>query len=320
MLMIAALKRLAGRESERLQDLAQALAASPDAVAVALRQAETSYGVALARHGDRYRLCSALDWLDRESILARLPDTAWRVRIAEECGSTNAELLRAARAGAGAGEVLAAELQTQGRGRRGRAWHAGLCSGLCFSLLWRFDQPPGGLSGLSHAVGVAVVRVLRRRAVPAQLKWPNDLLWRERKLGGILIEVHAEGANSCAAVVGIGINVRLSAHERSRIDQPAADLAQAGGASLVRSELLAALLLELEHVLTGFAGAGFAAVRSEWDRYHAHAGQEVELRFPDGGRLLGVALGVDDLGRLRVAGEHGVQAVTAGDVSLRTRK
>lgn len=319
MLMIAALKRLAGRAPERLQDLAEALAASPASVARALEQA-AAYGVVLAHDGERYRLRTALDWLDAGRIQAQLRSTALRVRIVEQCSSTNVELMRSARAGASAGEVLAAELQTRGRGRLGRTWHAGLCSGLCFSLLWRFDRPPGTLSGLSHAAGVAVVRVLRRQSVAVQLKWPNDLLWQERKLGGILIETHADAANSCAAVVGIGINVRLSEHERSHIDQPVADLAQAGSPSLDRSALLAALLLELSRVLTAFAGAGFAAVHGEWDRYHAHAGREVELQLPAGGRLHGVALGVDDMGRLRVATAQGLQAVSAGDVSLRTRR
>jgi BirA family biotin operon repressor/biotin-[acetyl-CoA-carboxylase] ligase len=318
MLMIAVLKRLACCEFRRLLDLAEALAVPPEAVTQALCEAE-AHGVALARDGDRYRLSSALDWLDSERIQARLRGTQWRLRIAEETSSTNVELMRAARAGAQTGEVLAAELQTQGRGRLGRTWHAGVCSGLCFSLLWRFDQPPASLAGLSHAVGVGVVRVLRRHAVAAQLKWPNDLLWQEGKLGGILIEAHAHAAISCAAVVGVGINVRLSERERSRIGQPVADLVQAGSTLLARSELLAVLLLELDQVLTAFANAGFAAVRSEWDRYHAHAGRAVELHLPDGGRLHGVALGVDDMGQLRIATGDGVRAVTAGDVSLRVR-
>jgi BirA family biotin operon repressor/biotin-[acetyl-CoA-carboxylase] ligase len=316
--LIAALKRLAAVESEPLHSLARALAVSPAVLCRELQQA-LDQGVPIAIRGDRYRLHHSLDWLDAERIGARIGGAGLNIQILEECGSTNAELLRAARAGAAQGRVVAAELQTQGRGRLGRSWQAGVCSGLCFSLLWRFDQPASGLSGLSLAVGVAVVRALRQHAVQAVLKWPNDVQWRERKLGGILIEAHADSDRSCAAVIGIGINVRLSACERSRIDQPVADLAEAGCGSIARGDLLAAILLQLAEVLPAFARTGFAGIHSEWDRYHGHAGREVELRLPSGARLEGRAVGVDATGRLLLADGQNVRAVSAADVSLRVR-
>jgi BirA family transcriptional regulator, biotin operon repressor / biotin---[acetyl-CoA-carboxylase] ligase len=143
------------------------------------------------------------------------------------------------------------------------------------------------------------------------------VLWQGRKLGGVLIEVHGDAGGPCAAVIGVGINVRLSAEQELSIDQAVADLHQAGGASLERGEWLAAVLVELAAALHRFERSGFAPMRAEWDRYHAHAGRPVELSLPDGKRVHGFAAGVDAGGRLLLATDRGTQPITAGDVSLR---
>jgi BirA family biotin operon repressor/biotin-[acetyl-CoA-carboxylase] ligase len=119
-------------------------------------------------------------------------------------------------------------------------------------------------------------------------------------------------------VVGVGLNVALHSAQRLAIDQPAADLHEAGGAARSRSEWLGCMLCELAEALRTFAQAGFVPLRAEWDRYHAHAGRAVVLALPDGQRERGVAAGVDDLGRLLLANERGTQPVSAGDVTLRT--
>ncbi len=103
-----------------------------------------------------------------------------------------------------------AEYQTAGRGRRGRRWSTPLGAGLCLSVGWQFADAPAELSALTLAVGVVVRRALARVAgVEIALKWPNDLVWDERKLGGILLELTAEGQGGCHVVAGIGINVAL---------------------------------------------------------------------------------------------------------------
>jgi BirA family biotin operon repressor/biotin-[acetyl-CoA-carboxylase] ligase len=164
---------------------------------------------------------------------------------------------------------------------------------------------------------VAIARALRAQGVEAELKWPNDLVWREAKLGGILIEVHGEAAGACAAVIGIGLNVRLRDAQRARIDQAACDLRQAGAPALARSDWLALVLLELSAALARFQRDGFAPFVAEWDRYHAHAGRPVELALAGGERLRGIATGVDASGRLLLATAGGTQAIMTGDVSLR---
>jgi BirA family transcriptional regulator, biotin operon repressor / biotin---[acetyl-CoA-carboxylase] ligase len=315
--MIAALKRLDSRQFQSADALGCALAIAPAAAIEALRQAEGAGAPLEHVAGRGYRLCEALDWLDAGRIEAAIAGCGLTLRVVDHCGSTNLELMAAARRGGPSGQVLAAELQMQGRGRLGRRWHSGLCSALTFSLLWRFGRPVSALEGLSLAVGVAIARALRRHGVQAELKWPNDLLWRNCKLGGVLIEVHGQGASACAAVIGIGINVRLRAFEREQIDQAATDLNQAGGAALSRSDWLAAILMELSRLFSRFEREGFAPMRGEWDRYHAHAGRAVELALPNGGHLHGIATGVDDNGHLLLATDAGMQPVRAGDVSLR---
>ena len=134
------------------------------------------------------------------------------MRVVDEVESTNTTLLEQAVAGAAGGLVLAAELQTRGRGRRGRAWHAGLGGALTFSALWRFEQGAGFLAGLGLAVGVA----LRARAAflgveDAMLKWPNDVLVRHQKLAGTLVEIQGTCSAPAWPSVGVGINYRLDA-------------------------------------------------------------------------------------------------------------
>jgi len=318
-LTFAVLKRLAVEEFQSGEALARSLGVARASIWNALNEARTAGVDVQRRRGKGYRLCEPLDWLDVERIGVALAPHGIVLRSVDCCPSTNADMLREAEAGASSGTVLAAEWQTQGRGRLGRSWHAGFASGLTFSLLWRFERPVAGLAGLSLAVGVAVARALRARGVAAELKWPNDLVWQGRKLGGILIEIRGDALGPCASVIGVGLNVRLAPQERARIDQPVADLAEASATQCSRSDWLIAVLGELARVLADFAAHGFAAVRDEWMRYHAHQNRSVCLALPDGTAVEGEALGVDESACLLIATASGPRAVHAGDVSLRVR-
>ena len=316
-LIVAALKRLTPDRFEPAARLARSLSVSLDALEQALQQALIDGFPLEYEAGRGYRLAEALDWLDGARIAQAIAASGLSISVVDCCGSTNAELLHAGRQGAADRQVLAAELQSAGRGRLGRRWLSGLCSALTFSVLWHFDKPAASLTGLSLAVGVAAARALRRHSVPVALKWPNDLLLDDRKLGGVLIEVH-EAGGVAMTVIGIGINVRLRAHERARIDQPVADLRQANG-MLTRGEWLEAVLIELAQVLDAFDRGGFGSLRDEWCRYHAHAGRAVQLLLPGGEPVYGIAAGVDEQGRLLLETGRGTQAVMTGEVSLRAQ-
>jgi BirA family biotin operon repressor/biotin-[acetyl-CoA-carboxylase] ligase len=272
--------------------------------------------------GRGYRLAEPLSLLESGAIEAGLGAHASRfaLEVIDSVESTNTLLMQRAADGAPRGAVIAAEWQTQGRGRRGRAWHALPGATLTFSLLWRFQQGAGFLAGLSLAVGLAVARSLAQCGVgDAGLKWPNDVLWRGRKLAGILIEVQGDVLGPSAAVIGIGLNCRMPAALLERIDQPVVDLATAAGAAPDRNRLLAALLIELDRMLTAFAREGFAPLRDEWQSCHVYQGKPVKLALPDGGIVNGTAEGVADNGALLLATQSGQLRFHSGDVSLRAQ-
>ena len=304
--------------------IARDLGVSRASVSLALRGVE-EFGLVVNKvHGRGYRLPEGLQWLDRELILTHLGQEAraFHLEILDTVESTNSLLLQRSSIKKNAGElsiaVLATELQTGGRGRRGREWHSGLGDGLTFSLVWRFQQGANLLSGLSLAVGVAIARVLRSSGVEdAALKWPNDVLIDGRKIAGILIELQGDMLGPTTAVIGIGINLKLSDSVKDRIDQSATDLYSVNGKTPDRNHLMAALLLELTRVLRDFECHGFAPFREEWVRYHAFENQSVQLQMPDGSLQEGLVRGVGEDGSLILSTPLGDRIYNGGEISLR---
>src|SRR5690349_8979828 len=184
------LRMLADGEFHSGETLARALGVSRGTVSNAVRALSAS-GMDVYRVKARgYRLAEAVSLLDAAAITrhAGPASNRFHVEVLDVVDSTNTLLLRRAAGGARAGSVIAAEWQPAGRGRMDREWHAAIGGALTFSVLWRFSQGAAALAGLSLAVGVALSRaVANLGASDVQLKWPNDLLWRERKLGGVLI-------------------------------------------------------------------------------------------------------------------------------------
>jgi BirA family biotin operon repressor/biotin-[acetyl-CoA-carboxylase] ligase len=301
--------------------LARALGVSRGSVWNAVRELE-AMGLDIYKvHGRGYRLPQPLSLLEAAAVERHLGEAAARFAIEVPAGlaSTNDALLARAAGGAASGAVVAAEWQSAGRGRRGRTWRAAIGGALTFSLLWRFARGAGGLAGLSLAVGVALARSLNalggRRHVG--LKWPNDVVAEGRKLGGILIELTGDVLGPSTAVIGVGLNVRLSRSLRLAIDQPAIDVEELVEGPVDRNALLAGALLELERVLGVFSAQGFAPFRAEWEGYHVHQGRAVTLLLPDGRSERGRASGVAEDGALLIAGRGGPRRFHSGEVSLR---
>jgi BirA family biotin operon repressor/biotin-[acetyl-CoA-carboxylase] ligase len=233
------------------------------------------------------------------------------VDVLAACDSTNARLLARAEAGAPSGTVIAAARQTAGRGRMGREWYADESASLTFSLLWRLP-PAAPLGGLSLAVGVAVAEALRDLGEDrVALKWPNDILRDGGKLGGILIEL-VSGAPH-AAVIGIGLNLRLPPGLPDPVRQSAAAL----DSEADRNRLLARLLSSLHAVLSDFADNGFTGIRQRWLALNAHAGAPVRVVSAFVPPVEGRCLGVDGDGALLLETATGVRRIVSGDVSLR---
>ncbi len=285
----------------------------------AIRDAQ-SLGLAVEKVPSRgYRVTPPPVWLDSHRIVTLLEADAARfdIEVVDAVGSTNALLLERASQGARAGTVIVAEVQTEGRGRRGRTWVANLGGSLTFSVLLRFEQGAAGLSGLSLVVGIAVARALHAAgAVGVGLKWPNDIQFAGRKLGGILIEVQGDALGPAAAVVGIGLNVRLGSVGRGQIDQPVADLDQAG-ADGDRNRILAMVLREIAAGAERFAVDGFAAFEAEFRRWHALQDAEVVVHLGDGSTVTGRVYGTSPDGALVLKTPAGLKHFHGGEVSLR---
>lgn len=276
-----------------------------------------------AEAGRGYRLAQPLQRLDAANIHALLPAQARaklrHVEVLTRTDSTNQRLLEAD--SAQDPQALFAELQTAGRGRRGREWRSPFGANLYLSLAWSFPTWPPQLSALSLAVGVACARALRKAGLDqVMLKWPNDLRIGDDKLGGILIEQRGEAGGACRVVIGIGINVSMSPEQAGTLGQPwtsvQAALATSGREPPHRNALAAGLLAELITAITEFETAGFTPFLHDWATLDATANQQV--RIEGGGEpLQGIGRGVDAQGALIVEAQGRRHHVHAGEVSLR---
>jgi len=231
--------------------------------------------------------------------------------LLDETTSTNDEAKRAAKAGAAHGATWVAERQTAGRGRQGRAWVAAPGDALLVSVLVRTPCPPAYVPQLALAAGLAArdAVALAAPGVDVRVKWPNDVVVEGRKLAGVLVEGVSTGARVDAIIVGIGINVRAFPPE---LAERATSIDRMGGAPTDRAALLVELLVALERDLGLVAARGVAAVRARLAAADALLGESVAS---DAGA--GVAVGIDDDGRLVVRGDDGAIARwSSGEVHL----
>jgi BirA family biotin operon repressor/biotin-[acetyl-CoA-carboxylase] ligase len=275
-----------------------------------------------ARGAAGYRLPWPVQLLDESRIRAALPRAcASRLGALEvhwELDSTSSELQR--RLGEAADlSIVMAETQTAGRGRRGRSWLSPPGLNLYLSCLKRFERGFAALSGLSLAVGVMVLRAVESFDIRgAGLKWPNDVLADGGKLAGVLVELSGEYQGPCAAVIGVGLNLRLTDALREQAGQSACDLASLAGEHLPdRNAMAARLIAALADGLRQFERHGFAAFADDYARYDLLAGRPLKLSGAQG-HFDGIGDGVDARGALQVRLASGeIRSVDSADVTVR---
>ncbi len=232
------------------------------------------------------------------------------VQIYGRIDSTNAELLRQARRGAAPVTVCVADTQTRGRGRGGRAWCSPPGRNCYVSVLDHAAREPRLRPRVALWTGIALAEMLRAAgAGDILLKWPNDLLWRGAKLGGVLSEGVVMRGGTPGVVVGVGLNLRLPADQRRALGRPVADLHAVFDGMVPDSRAVwvarvIAAVIRAGELARNAPGELLAERWSAWDALRG-----CRIRLPDGG-ITGVARGVDADGRLRVATAEGIRHLT----------
>ncbi len=253
--------------------------------------------------------------LNPQVILAELPAATiaaiGQLHIYPELASTNEWLLEHG----GCGDVCLAEQQTAGRGRRGRVWQSPPRKNIYCSLRWCFAQVPEYYGSLSLQVGLAVARTLQQVGLQGHgLKWPNDIYYQGRKLGGILLQT-AQPLQQ--VVIGIGLNVNMQPEDVSDIDQPWCSLAEIMGRPLNRNELIGLLLPQLQSMLQSFPQVNNDRLRREWQQWDILHGRQVQIHSNQQ-QFQGQVQGIDPQGQLDVLLNNGEQKFfSSADVSVR---
>ena len=299
-------------------ELGEKLNVSRSAVWKALQQLRDVDVDIHAVHGRGYRLAEPLELLDSNVIHAafnaQTRSHLQSLDILFDVDSTNAWLLKSQHKHA---VVCLAERQHAGRGRRGRDWVSPFATNLTMSMGWRFELDITAMSSFSLVCGVAVVRALQKFSVPdLDLKWPNDILCRGKKLGGILIEMRGESGGPCELVIGLGLNVRMPANVGITIDQPWIDLQHHDAIS--RNLLAASLVDELIQACIACSNGLVDSYLDEWRQLNAYDNQTVMIQMMDGRTVAGNFADIDESGALLLESKGEIQRFTCGEVSLRS--
>lgn len=268
-----------------------------------------------------YRLISSPDLLHADDLLSRLGkvETIGRdIRVFQETTSTSDIIEKLARDGVDEGIVVFAEAQTKGRGRLGRKWISPAGKGLWFSILLRPSILLQETTQLTVACGVALRRAIESETgLQATIKWPNDIIVHGKKAAGILTELKAELDRVAYAMVGIGVDVNLTAQDFSTdLRKTATSLKLEAGAHIGRSALAVRILQELDSDYRRIREGDFERVADEWEKHCATIGQHIQIRVADR-RIRGRAESLAEDGSLLVRTEHGhLESVIGGDVTL----
>jgi BirA family biotin operon repressor/biotin-[acetyl-CoA-carboxylase] ligase len=272
--------------------------------------------------GKGYQLASPIQLIDKDLIcaaLTRAGSPVCEIEVLHQVGSTSDYLLEQSRLRDISRTVCLAESQSRGRGRRQRGWHSGPYRNIALSIGWRFDDGMAGLSGLGIAAGITVAETLHKIGLDNNigLKWPNDIVWNDKKLGGLLIDVRGETDGPCFAVLGLGVNLALTESEQQTIDQPCVSLEQIAYDKIDRNLLMIAMIRALTELFESYASSDFKRFQQLWSGYDRLHGREVKVVRGETS-FSGVAMGIDEFGALLLdEGKGSFSKFFSGDVSLR---
>ena len=268
-----------------------------------------------------YRLVSSPDALHADDLLARLGKTkviGRDIRVFQETTSTNDVIEKLARDRVKEGVAVFAESQSKGRGRLGRKWISPARKGLWFSILLRPDLRPQEVTQITVASGTALRRAIEANTgLKAKIKWPNDILLHGKKAAGILTELSAELDRVKHIILGIGVDVNLTAAEfPGELRKLATSLKIEIGKPVSRADLAVTILRELDADYARVCAGKFESVAHEWEEHCGTMGHPVTIQMGER-RIHGRAESLDDDGALLLRTEHGtLERVIGGDVTM----
>ena len=278
------------------------------------------YDIAASPH-QGYQLLSVPDVLHADDLLSLVQGNkvvGRDIRVFQETNSTNDVVEKLARDGVKEGVVVFAESQTKGRGRLGRKWLSPPRKGLWFSVLLRPDLRPQAATQLTVAAATALFRGIRDvTGLAPEIKWPNDILIRGRKVAGVLTELSAELDRVKHLILGIGVDVNVATSDfPTEMRKFATSLKVETGRHLHRGDLAAAILRELDHDYERIQTRRFPQVAGEWERHCTTIGQRIAIHL--GERVLqGQAEALDVDGALLLRTQHGrLERIIGGDVTV----
>lgn len=277
------------------------------------------YGVDLeSSKGKGYRLTAPLHLLNIKKIKSLLIRPSVQVELLEKTESTN-DYLKKLMVGNKSIKVCIAELQTHGKGRLNRQWHSPFGKNIYLSLLYPFQMDISELSGLSLVVALALCHAIESTTALTDsiaIKWPNDLVIKQNKIGGTLIEIQAESHGSCQTIIGIGLNVNMHIANKKQINQPWSSLLKATNTHQERNLLCAAIINNLIDYLERFSKFGLNNFTDEWKTKDSLYAQAIEVMS---GQLKfsGIGAGINNQGHLLIKMNDGtIKAFGSGDTTL----
>lgn len=267
--------------------------------------------------GDEVRLLKRVDFLDEEKLYQQVSGHG-RVTVQTLLSSTNT-VLEQYLDNAVSGDVLAAEIQTAARGRRGRSWQGALGAQLTFSMCWRFADVNAAL-GLPLICGLSVIDALHPLQLPLAIKWPNDIYLDGGKLCGVLVELTpAKDQHGQWAVIGIGLNLQASDSMRAEVGlrriAALSDYVKKKKLPYDRTELLSRIISVLRRNIALFAKQGLSPFLPLWEHYDFLKDKKLSIELEDGSRVSGISTGTDLQGQLILRLKDGnLQPVASGHI------
>jgi BirA family transcriptional regulator, biotin operon repressor / biotin---[acetyl-CoA-carboxylase] ligase len=303
------------------QELADQLGISRAAIWKSIKYLQ-SLGLKIdAIRGKGYCLDREIDLLSSQQIKKMMTSSIKKhcreIEILFNTESTNSYLWNCLNTEQIYGKVVLAEYQSKGRGRRGNQWVSPVASGIYLSIGWRLEIATGTLGLLSLCIGVAVARALCAiNLSKVGLKWPNDIIVDNKKLGGILLEMRGEASGPVDIVIGIGINYELPESARLNIDQDVTDICSNTTQRLSRNKITAIILSNVIEILVELESSANSTLIDEWRKFDCYVNKKARLLIGDK-EIEGVLKGVDNQGALLMSVNGKIETYMSGEVSLR---